>query len=161
MPAIYDRAERVAKLANAITALGIPITGIRDSESGLVIHYTAAATGPQITQGNALAAGWSFAPRKPRTITALFDAITALTTAQKTNIGNDLFGASRKWSTNVGSNRSGMAVIYSQTLQGGITAANLAIYKSMGAAMYAQDNPEYLVNPTFDNSINVPGDEAA
>lgn len=66
-----------------------------------------------------------------------------------------------RWSSNTGSNRSGMFAIYASTLQGGLSAANLAIYKAAGAAMMAQDVPGYLVNPVWDSSINVPGDEAA
>lgn len=98
--------------------------------------------------------------RKPRPLLTIYNAILALTGPQKLAIGADLFGASQKWAENVGINRAGMGVIYLIT-QLGLNATQTNLAKTMGAAMYVQDNPKYLLNPSFDPTINIPGDESA
>lgn len=98
--------------------------------------------------------------RVPRPLLAIEADILALTPqAKRDAIFADLFGASQKWATNLGVNRSAMFLIYLLVKQGGISATNLAMFKAGGAALYCQDVPNYLVNPTFNPTINIPGDQ--
>jgi hypothetical protein len=98
----------------------------------------------------------------PRNLVPLLTLITqlnALTTAQKTNIWNDLTsGSPPKWELDAGPNASAIAVLqFIATLTPSLSATDLLNAKVRGVAMYVQDNPTYLVNPVFDPTINIPG----
>lgn len=97
--------------------------------------------------------------RVPRPLMAIYTELNSLTGAQKTNIGADLFGASQKWATNIGTNRGAMFVIWALTQAPGVTAGQIAFWKLVGTALYVQDNTAYLKNPAFDSSINVDGSQ--
>lgn len=112
--------------------------------------------------------------RKSRTMFAISANIFALTgtlptpTAgtQKANIILDLFTGniatgSQKWQQDAGLNAAALAAVYaSLTASNGLTTFNAAQQLIM-AAMYTQDNPGYLVNPSFDPTINIAGDQPA
>lgn len=93
----------------------------------------------------------------------LFDLVTALNglnATQKTNISNDLFGGSpAKWTQATGENSSSILVIFTLTQTATLSTADKNLAKIHGTALYIQDYPNYLVNPSFDPTINVPGDQ--
>jgi len=113
---------------------------------------------PARVAAEALISGWTWTERKTRSLLSLYTEISALSPSQKTAVAGDLFGASNKWSTNLGPNRSGMFVLYLLT-QLGLSAAQNTAAKVAAAAMYCQDHPFYLINPSFDLSILVDGTE--
>ena len=112
--------------------------------------------------------------RKPRTMWAVASDIFALTGSlptpaagtQKANIIADLFSGnlatgSQKWQQDTGPNLVAMSAVYAAiTASNGLATFNAA-QQMILAAMYCIDNPNYLVNPSFDSSINVPGDQLA
>ena len=57
-----------------------------------------------------------------------------------------------------GPNAAAIAAIEWATLDSGATGAALTAAKLRLTAMYCQDHPKYLVNPSFDGTINVAGD---
>jgi hypothetical protein len=146
-----------AVLDQKLRAAGIPIVGVRGD---LSIDYDVAATPAQKTQGGNIAAAFDGLARRPRPILAIYQQLLALTATQKTAIGNDLFaGSPMKVLTDTGANAAAIAVLHWGAVNAGLAAAAVTDAKLRAAACYAQDNPQALVNPVYDASINVPGDE--
>jgi hypothetical protein len=102
--------------------------------------------------------------RRPRPLWSIRADIQALTAAQFSNVWADLSAAvpgeaPRKYLTDYGANVAGIFVFDWGLYVTGPTAAQVKAGQISLAAMYTQDNPKYLVNPPFDPSIDVPGDE--
>lgn len=97
-----------------------------------------------------------------RTLIAIRADLASLTNTQKNNIWTDITsGSPPKWSTDAGSNAAALAVLTLLGASSTLSAADVLEAKLRGVAMYCQDNPTYLVNPSFDPTINVPGDQVA
>lgn len=173
----------IALLYQELLAAGLPVTGcavlpLGSDTSGYsnATFYTRAEgivkvdwipvnfppTAPQDALAAAIVAAHG-GPRVKRTLLAIIADLTALTSGQKIAIGNDLFTGppANKWQGNAGPNAAAMFTLYFQTQTGGMSPADKALAKLYAAAMYTQDNPKYLVNPSFDPSINIPGDQPA
>lgn len=100
--------------------------------------------------------------RKPRTLLAIRNDISNLTGTQKTNIWNNFIsGSPPLWATDAGPNAAALAVLQLMGASVTLSAADVLEAKIRAVAMYCQDNPNYLVTPSFDNTINVPGDQLA
>jgi hypothetical protein len=100
--------------------------------------------------------------RQRRRLYDVFNDIGALTAAQKLAISNDLFGGSPpKFTQDTGDDAADLLVLYCLS-QTGLSAADKNLVKQASAAIYARDNPAYLVGQTFGGTvaaINIPGDE--
>lgn len=184
--AAYDPRPRVARslltLDNAITALsagqktniGNDLYDTTSTPSSTntatdVLTFAADPTWPTgssltvATTGGGLTAGTSYFYRR---LTATTGSIyTTLANAQadtnRVNLTASITSAITRpgrWSSNIGPNRSGMYVVYLLTKLG-LSAVQTTAAKVSGAAMMAQDNPMYLVNPAFDPTINIDGSE--
>jgi hypothetical protein len=106
----------------------------------------------------------------PRTMYAIAADIFALTGSlptpaagtQKANIIADLFSGSlatgsQKWQKDPGPNAPSLAAVYAAiTASNGLATFNAAQQLIM-AAIYVVDNPNYLVNPSFDPTISING----
>lgn len=95
-----------------------------------------------------------------KTVATIYTQIGALTATQKANIWTDLTsGSPAKWTTNEGANAAaiGIGVGIVANLVAALTTAALTDQKIRVVAAYVWDNPTYLVTPSFDTSINVPG----
>lgn len=149
------------RLELTFAALGIPLAGTSYDPTAtppLSVTYAPDAAPAQIDQGNTLLASWDMRIYRTRTLSDLIAALQALTAAQKTNISNDLFsGSPFKVLTDTSSNESAIYVLYYNTQTGGTSASDKNLAKLYAASLYVQDNPVYLIQPTFDSSINVPG----
>lgn len=100
--------------------------------------------------------------RKLRPLYAIYNDLVALTTTQQTNAWNDLSsGTPKKYLLDVGPNAAAIGALDWAVTDSGATGASLLHARLRVGAMYVQDNPSYLVNPAFDPSINVPGDQPA
>jgi hypothetical protein len=82
---------RLADLADAIQAAGIPINGVAitgpdTAPTSVTVDYRAEATQGQRTQGDALAAGWDWTPRRPRRDADLLAALSALSDADRSKL---------------------------------------------------------------------------
>ena len=103
--------------------------------------------------------------RMPRPLTAIRNDIQALSSTQWTKIWNDLFApdaiSPRKYLSDYGTNAGPIFVFDWALFVSGPTAAQQKAGQISLAAMYTQDNPKYLVNPPFDTTINIPGDQPA
>lgn len=98
--------------------------------------------------------------RRNRSLPAIFADLDNLTAAQKTNVNADLFASSpAKWRSDVGPNAVSLWLLDAIVGLVTLSAADKNLLKLKAAAAYVQDNPRYLVNPIFDVSINVSGDE--
>lgn len=101
----------------------------------------------------------TFLKRRLRSLLSLIADLNALSASKKNAIWTDISsGSPPKWSTDTGPNAAAIAVLQLLATSG-LSAADVLTAKVRGVAMYVQDNPKYLVNPSFDTSINVPGDE--
>ena len=88
----------------------------------------------------------------------LENSLKALTQAQKTAIWNDFTsGNPQKWSTDTGPNAPSIAICHLLGTSGTLNATDLSNCKMESVAFYVMDNPNYLVHPPFDPSINIPG----
>jgi hypothetical protein len=97
-----------------------------------------------------------------RSMADLFIAISALTNAQKTAIWTDLSsGSPAKYLLSEGAAEAGIAALDWAIKDSGATGASLTNARLRIAAMYAYDNPLYLVNPSFDATINIAAYTAA
>lgn len=151
----------VTRLDMRLKELGIPIHGVRKVNGAFVVDYNGASAG-QITQGNSIAATWSNETRKPRGLYSIYVDINALSGTNKTAIWTDLTsGSPPKWALNTGQNQAAIVTLHWSAVNSGATAANLTDARMRLAACYVQDNPRYLVNPSFAAAVNIPGDEAA
>lgn len=118
-------------------------------------------TAGQIAQADAIVQAHDGRPRRARLPEDIVDALKALTTAQKNAVWADITagGAAAKWRVHRGPHTSLICTQHSLATATGTSAADVLDAKIHGVAYYCLDNPTYLVNPAFDPSINVPGDE--
>jgi hypothetical protein len=106
----------------------------------------------------------------PRTMYSIAASIFALTGSlptpaagtQKANIIAALFTGnlatgSQLWQQDAGPNAAAMSAMYGAVMQSNGLATLNAAQQLLMAAMMCQDQPNLLVNPTWDTSINVPG----
>lgn len=97
--------------------------------------------------------------RELRSLVSIYNDINSLTNSQKLNIWNDLTsGSPIKISTNKGNNAGNIFLIWRITENTSLPIATVTDMKLTAITYYTQDNPNYLVNPSFDNTINIPGD---
>lgn len=148
-----------------IQAAGLPATDVQTSDAYpgqvIVICSTGLDAGQQ-TQLNTVVAAWDARPRAARSLLAIYTDLVALTNTQKTNIWADLSsGTPAKYLQDTGTNTAALVVLDWVVQSSGATGAALTSAKLRAAAMYVQDNVDYLVHPTFDSTINVPGDQLA
>jgi hypothetical protein len=134
------------------------ISGPDASGHFTLVNFPSTATQAQITQANSIASTWPNTDYTNQSLVNIYTAIQALTATQKTNISNDLFsGSPMKVLTDAGPNAASLAVLWYQTQTATLSTADKNLAKLLAAAMYVGDNPNYLVQPSFDTSINVPG----
>lgn len=123
--------------------------GVPDVQPGEVA-FAAYPTNDQLT-----AAGFVLTKTQLKSLYALGTAIAALTTAQQNNIWADLFGGTPpKYQSDVGPNAAAIGAVYLCTTTPGVFTAPQKIGI---AAFYVQDNPGYLIQPSFDPTINISG----
>lgn len=154
--------NRLGDLHAALTAAGIPIDGVARLTDGSVrIDFQATATSQQKTDAAAMAAAWDWTPRQPRRLYDIWQALNALSAGQQSAIWTDITsGTPPKWALAEGDNAGAILALHWSALNSGATTANLNDAKRRLVAMYCQMYPNYLIHPSFDSTINVPGDEA-
>lgn len=131
------------------------------SASGVSFTPTAAATQAQIAAAQNFIDGFAWKDYQPVPLHALIGSLTALTSTQKKNISTDLFsGNPLKVLLDSGPNAAAIFAVYYSTQTATLSSADKNLAELFAAAMYVQDNPFYLVNPSFDPTINVPGWQA-
>lgn len=153
-----------AKLKTELTAAGLPVTDVQGGAIGSdqwTIVTSRDLTPAEVATMEGIVAAHDGRTRHPRTLFAIRADLNALSAGQKTAVWSDLSGGSPpKWALDAGRNAAAIAAIeWAATVPAGITAAERTEARLRLAAMYVQDNPAYLVNPAFDPTINVPGDE--
>jgi hypothetical protein len=166
---------RTSQLETEIVAAGLPapvaVNGSGYTDPGsfattVQVHYAAPLSPAGVnTLGDVVAAHVPAGPRQPRPLWAIRADVQALSTGQFGNVWNDLSAAAgsvpRKYLTDYGVN-AGSIFCYDHLIyvvQG--TAAQVRAGQISLTSLYCQDNPKYLVNPPFDTSIDVPGDQPA
>lgn len=99
-------------------------------------------------------------PRRPRPLYAIYADLNALSNAKKTAVWNDLSsGTPKKYLAGSGDNAAAIGALDWAVTDSGASGAALTAARLRIAAAYVQDYPGYLVNPGFDPSIAVSGDE--
>lgn len=165
----YQNAATIAgqvvadRLQAEIASAGIVgCTGVYTSFPNFFIGFDRNLTASQKTQLDGVVAAHDGRPRKLRTLFAIRADLNALTAARKTAVWNDInSGSPPKWALDVGVNAGAISAIeWGATTAGGTVAVQTEARLRL-VAMFCQDNPRYLVNPAFDSSINIAGDEVA
>jgi hypothetical protein len=168
----YTGSYDTDQLTSEVVAAGLPppahINGSNYAGPGspagnIEIAYSAPLDTSQKTLlDQTVAAHVPAGPRKPRALYDIYTDIKGLTTAQKQSIWTDLGGGSpRKYLLDVGPNAAGIGALDWAVTDSGAAGASLQGAQMRIAAFYTQDNPNYLVHPPFDTSIDVPGDAPA
>lgn len=143
---------------------GLPVIDTQSSSAfpGQIIVVTddaVALTQAQQTTMNSIVAQFDPRPRTKRAIYTIYTDLLALNATQQTNVWNDFSsGNPTKYLLDQGNNAAAIAVLDWVVKKSGTSGANLTDARMRAVAMYTQDNPKYLVTPTFDATINVPGD---
>lgn len=98
-----------------------------------------------------------------RTLLSIYTDLLTLTdgvNGQKAKVWADLSsGTPAKYLTDAGADADGIACLDWAVRFSGLGVAAVTDAKLRLAAIYCRDNPNYLVHPTFDPSINVLGDQ--
>jgi hypothetical protein len=98
-------------------------------------------------------------PKVSRSLFAIYNDLVALTVAQKTNVWTDLTSGSPQKITMTGNDT--VFLLWRIASNASLPAATITDMKLTAATYYVRDNPRYLVQPSFDSSINVAGDQLA
>jgi len=151
-----------ATLHRNLLVAGIPITGVSGGPPWTV-QYDPSATQGQIDQGNSMAAAFDGKGRQTRTLAAIYSDMQKLTTTQHNKAWADISapapGAPTKYLTDVGINAGPIFVLHWTIYNSGASGAQLLAAQKEMLTMYVQDNPTYLMQPTFDPTINISGDD--
>jgi hypothetical protein len=91
------------------------------------------------------------------TLSQIVTALNALTTGQKTNVVNALFGGAVPILQDSGPNAGLITVLYGIVQNVTLLPAESQALKLYAVALFLQDNPTYLVKPAFDATINLLG----
>jgi hypothetical protein len=169
----------VTRLTDLLLAAALPVSGVSmlDPEqipdpSWIVvtdalgnnyrIDWEVVPTQNQINLATSIALAFDPRPRKLRLLYSIYQDIGALTAQQKTNIANNLFaGTPPLFTQDKGEKAADLLVLWTLIQTGGLSNSNKNLVRQSAAAIYVLDNVNYLVHPSFDSSINVPGDELA
>lgn len=159
----YDKYIALLDVLQTQVALaGLPVSYCLNNPTTTTVVMTRELTPAEKTTLDGIVANFDGRPRRKRKLYDVFVAIGGLTPAQKTAIGDDLFGGTPpKLSLDEGSDAADLLVLYCLS-QTGLSTADKNLVKQSAAAIYTRDNPMYLVNQTFGGTvtaINVPGDE--
>lgn len=156
-------------LVGLLKGAGLPVIDVQTSGAypGQVIVVTddgVDLTAAQQTTMNSVVAAFDPRPRVARSIYAIYTDLAALTTTQQTNVWNDLSAIATgqivpKYLLDAGGDTAAIVVMDWVIKKSGTSGANLTDARLRIASMYVQDNPKYLVHPTFDSTINIPGDQ--
>ena len=152
----------LAALGSQLQAAGLPVTDVQTSGAytGQVIVVSSTdLTGTQSTQMQSIVSAFDLRPRIPRPLYAIYNDLVALTTTQQANIWADISsGTTPKYLLDAGPNTAALVVLDWAVRSSGAIGAALTAAKFRAVAIYVQDNPTYLIAPTFDATINVAGD---
>jgi len=154
--------DPAATLHRDLVHAGIPIVGVGGPP--WVVSYDPSATQAQIDQGNSMAASFDGKGRQARLLTAIYNDVRVLTTAQLGRVWADIAAAvpeaPRKYLADAGPNAAALFVMDWVVYVQAPTGAQLTAARNNIIAQFVQDNPLYLVTPSFDSTITVYGDEA-
>lgn len=151
----------LGSLQAELIAAGVPVEYINGSGSDVMIVTTRDLTNPeQVTLTNIVAAH-DGRPRTARALYLIYGDLLALSVAKKSSVWADISaGNPRKYFTGTGRNVAAIAAIDALIANvTTMTAPQLTDSRLRLVSMYVQDNPKYLVNPAFDATINISGDE--
>lgn len=153
------------RFQSQLIAAGLPVAYINVSGTQGDVFTTAALTQAQLTALATIAAQQG--PRVGRLLYAIGTSIAALSTSQWTNVDNAFFAGSipaspPAWLLHAGPNIAALGAIYVLAVTGAYTQTSLTKAQKIGVmAMICQDSVNTLVNPVFDPSIVVAGDQPA
>jgi hypothetical protein len=148
------------RLQAEAAAAGLPVLHVNTSPGTVHVVMTRDLTAPEVTTLDGVVAAHDGRPRRPRVLYNIYQDVNALTGAQKTNIGADLFGGSPpRVSTDTGPNAPDLLIIWTMRQLTSLAVADKRLLETDAISIYVLDNPTYLVHPSFDPSINLPGDE--
>jgi len=132
-----------------------------DALDEIVIRTTRDLTPAEITTQDGVVAKHDGRPRKPRTIDAVYTDLAALSGVQKANIWTYLtqpVAGKQRWRQ---SNRDGLWNAASVGNSAPVGGALQDQSRALSGTFWCIEHPTDFVHPTWDPSINVPGDELA
>jgi len=164
----------IPQLHQEITAAGLPepshINGSGYNEPGspatrVDIGYETPLTLPERDKLNAvIAAHVPLGRFVRRPLYRILYDVQALTSSQFDNVWADLSApappdAPHKYLSDESTNAGAILAMHWSAQSSGVSGEALKNAQQTLITLYVQDNPEYLVSPPFDSSINIPGEE--
>lgn len=144
----------LAKLQAECVAAALPVERIDGGALGspdFFVITTRDLTAPEVATLNGIVAAHDGRARRKRFLNSILADITALSGPKQTAVWNDLnSGNPAKWRT-----LSSDQAVWVKASQ----ATTTLLEKQVAVAFFVRENVKYLVNPAFDPSINIPGDE--
>jgi len=132
-----------------------------DADGKFTVHYPPDATPDQIAQGDAIAATWPNTDYITRLCWDILQDLQQMQPEWQQQIFNDLWAA--QWPPKIaqteGANFPGIWSLYCTWVTVTTTPAEADQARLYGTALYIQDWPAYLMNPTFNPQIYLPGVE--
>jgi hypothetical protein len=150
-----------SKLQAEIVAVGLPVDHIAGGAANLIVIYMTRDLLPgEKTILDNTVASHDGRPRGKRPIISIYTDLGSLSINQRTAIWSNLTaGTPPLWTLDLGPNAATLYSFRFQATTGSLTVAERNDAQRWAVAMYCQDNPKYLVAPTFDPTINVAGDQ--
>lgn len=163
--AIYTRDKLgayVGRLHVELSAAALPVETVRGPDpAGVVSVRTTRDLTPAEEQTlSEVVTAHDGSARRKRTIYAIYTELGTLSATRQNTIWADVTaGSPPKWATDAGPNAAAIAAIHWSAANSGAAAAAVNDARRRLVAMYVQDNPNYLVNPSFDQALSLAGDE--
>ena len=102
------------------------------------------------------------APRKPRTLLAIYNDLRAQAAQQQSAIWLDISsGSPAKYFSDPGVEPGAVSLYDFIIHQSGLPGTAITDAQFRLVAVYCRDVPGYLVNPAFAPTVNIPGDQPA
>ena len=146
-----------------IAAAGLPIAplGVAVDQDSIRIAMKRELAGPEPAELDEIVfAHVPPVPRGPRPLWDIREDILALSGPQISAVWADLSGGTpKKMALDTGPNAAAIWVMEWSATFGPANAQDRNEAKIRVIAFWCQDNPQDLVHPPYDNSINIPGDQ--
>lgn len=129
------------------------------------VDWPSVPTAQQVSAADSVVQATDPRPRTTRTVLTIYNDLVALTSTQKINIWNFLTGvlpvaSPAPITQDTGSGSVEIFALWRRVVnETGLSAAVLTDIKTQAAAIYAWDNPRAFVQPSWDTTINVAGDQ--
>jgi hypothetical protein len=149
----------LVKVHNALLAASLPVVSVRNEEGVAVPVYTRELTAGEQSTATSILSSSQVQVRVPRDLRLIVNDLDALSNPNKLAIWNFINGGTPpRWTL---SNQGEVWAILRLSESGALSSTVQTLMRLTAVAMYCRnEDPFFLVNPSFATTVNVPGDVA-